>query len=286
MDNLSNSVFHNTSSQPQNIQTTPLYSSSVSSHSNWSYLSRSSGFESQSESIDFDYDLLCSNASNVTQPESKSLDSLMESDVFNENLSLNEENQNENVNIIEEGGNIQLWQFLLELLEDRRFKNLIRWTWSEMVNDQKAKYSCSLSSTPSSSFSSTESDLYRDNEFVINDPKELAKRWATRVNKPFMNYNKFSRTLRYYYNKKKILKKTAGKPNTFYFLINIQPYLNVIHARQQHQQHQQFILQQQIIHQQQQLQLQNQFYHQQQIQQQQQQQLNYLQSNQQNFYNF
>ena len=80
-------------------------------------------------------------------------------------------------------GSIQMWQFLLELLEDKRCRHLIRWR-------------------------SNEKNIH-DNEFVIYDPNEIVRRWAIRHAKPNMNYKKFCRILRYYY-KNKILQKTAG----------------------------------------------------------------------------
>ncbi|CAF0944422.1 unnamed protein product [Brachionus calyciflorus] len=94
----------------------------------------------------------------------------------------------------------------LEILSNelyKRFRNLIRWT-SDSMNE-----------------------TYHDNEFIILDPLEVAKRFAIRRNKPFsLNYHKFNRILRYYYNKKKILNKINGKPNTFSFRIDITPYVS------------------------------------------------------------
>ncbi|XP_037837837.1 transcription factor Spi-C [Kryptolebias marmoratus] len=65
-------------------------------------------------------------------------------------------------------------------------------------------------------------------EFVIRDPERLARLWGERKGKPHMNYDKLSRALRYYYNKR-ILHKTKGKRFTYKFnfskliLINCQP---------------------------------------------------------------
>uniref|UniRef100_A0AAY4AYX7 ETS domain-containing protein n=1 Tax=Denticeps clupeoides TaxID=299321 RepID=A0AAY4AYX7_9TELE len=53
-------------------------------------------------------------------------------------------------------------------------------------------------------------------EFVIRDPDRLAKLWGERKGKPHMNYDKLSRALRYYYNKR-ILHKTKGKRFTYKF---------------------------------------------------------------------
>ncbi|KAJ0059198.1 hypothetical protein NL108_009133, partial [Boleophthalmus pectinirostris] len=53
-------------------------------------------------------------------------------------------------------------------------------------------------------------------EFVIRDPERLAQLWGERKGKPHMNYDKLSRALRYYYNKR-ILHKTKGKRFTYKF---------------------------------------------------------------------
>uniref|UniRef100_A0A673KNG2 Protein FEV-like n=1 Tax=Sinocyclocheilus rhinocerous TaxID=307959 RepID=A0A673KNG2_9TELE len=79
---------------------------------------------------------------------------------------------------------VQLWHFLLELL-GRGEGGAITWgsEWGE---------------------------------FVIRDPERLAKLWGERKGKPHMNYDKLSRALRYYYNKR-ILHKTKGKRFTYKF---------------------------------------------------------------------
>lgn len=66
-------------------------------------------------------------------------------------------------------GQIQLWQFLLELLMDSGSRDIIRW-----VGD--------------------------DGEFMLVQPESVAKKWGERKNKPAMNYEKLSRALRYYYD--------------------------------------------------------------------------------------
>ncbi|KAI3374659.1 hypothetical protein L3Q82_021236, partial [Scortum barcoo] len=53
-------------------------------------------------------------------------------------------------------------------------------------------------------------------EFIIRDPERLARLWGERKGKPHMNYDKLSRALRYYYNKR-ILHKTKGKRFTYKF---------------------------------------------------------------------
>jgi len=67
-------------------------------------------------------------------------------------------------------GQIQLWQFLLELLADSGNINCIGWEGT-------------------------------NGEFKLIDPDEVARRWGERKSKPNMNYDKLSRALRYYYDK-------------------------------------------------------------------------------------
>ncbi|XP_069805745.1 uncharacterized protein [Dendropsophus ebraccatus] len=81
---------------------------------------------------------------------------------------------------------IQLWHFILELLQKEEFRHVIAW--------QQGEYG----------------------EFVIKDPDEVARLWGHRKCKPQMNYDKLSRALRYYYNKR-ILNKTKGKRFTYKF---------------------------------------------------------------------
>ena len=66
-------------------------------------------------------------------------------------------------------GQIQLWQFLLELLTDKDCREVIQWVGDE-------------------------------GEFKLNNPEMVAQLWGQRKNKPTMNYEKFSRSLRYYYD--------------------------------------------------------------------------------------
>lgn len=62
-------------------------------------------------------------------------------------------------------GQIQLWQFLLELLTDREHRGAIQWIGTE-------------------------------GEFKLNQPEAVAQLWGARKNKPSMNYEKLSRALR------------------------------------------------------------------------------------------
>ncbi|XP_045135299.1 ETS-like protein pointed isoform X3 [Portunus trituberculatus] len=90
-------------------------------------------------------------------------------------------------------GPIQLWQFLLELLTDRKQQQHISWTGDGW-------------------------------EFKLTDPDEVARLWGLRKNKPKMNYEKLSRGLRYYYDKN-IIHKTAGKRYVYRFVCDLQSLL-------------------------------------------------------------
>lgn len=82
-------------------------------------------------------------------------------------------------------GQIQLWQFLLELLSDSRNADCITWEGT-------------------------------NGEFKLVDPDEVARRWGERKSKPNMNYDKLSRALRYYYDKN-IMTKVHGKRYAYKF---------------------------------------------------------------------
>jgi GA-binding protein transcription factor alpha len=72
-------------------------------------------------------------------------------------------------------GQIQLWQFLLELLTEKQHRDVIQWVGN-------------------------------DGEFKLVDPEMVAQLWGVRKNKPTMNYEKLSRALRYYYDGEMIAK--------------------------------------------------------------------------------
>ncbi|GFO25096.1 DNA-binding protein d-ets-3 [Plakobranchus ocellatus] len=82
-------------------------------------------------------------------------------------------------------GQIQLWQFLLELLSDSSNAACITWEGTQ-------------------------------GEFKLVDPDEVARRWGERKSKPNMNYDKLSRALRYYYDKN-IMTKVHGKRYAYKF---------------------------------------------------------------------
>ncbi|KAK3585088.1 hypothetical protein CHS0354_004277 [Potamilus streckersoni] len=90
-------------------------------------------------------------------------------------------------------GQIQLWQFLLELLTDKDCKEVIQWVGDE-------------------------------GEFKLNNPEMVAQMWGQRKNKPTMNYEKLSRALRYYYDGDMIA-KVHGKRFVYKFVCDLKMLL-------------------------------------------------------------
>lgn len=81
-------------------------------------------------------------------------------------------------------GSLQLWQFLVALLDaPDASAGCIAWTGRGM-------------------------------EFKLIEPEEVARRWGAQKNRPAMNYDKLSRSLRYYYEKG-IMQKVAGRMEIF-----------------------------------------------------------------------
>ncbi|CAG0918001.1 unnamed protein product [Notodromas monacha] len=81
---------------------------------------------------------------------------------------------------------LQLWQFLVALLDDPGNSSFIAWTG-------------------------------RGLEFKLVEPEEVARRWGVQKNRPAMNYDKLSRSLRYYYEKG-IMQKVAGERYVYKFV--------------------------------------------------------------------
>ncbi|XP_073989654.1 DNA-binding protein Ets97D isoform X2 [Rhodnius prolixus] len=86
-------------------------------------------------------------------------------------------------------GQIQLWQFLLELLTDKQYRSIIQW-------------------------------LEVEGEFKLIYPDIVARLWGIRKNKPTMNYEKLSRALRYYYDGDMIA-KVHGKRFVYKFVCDL-----------------------------------------------------------------
>ena len=85
-------------------------------------------------------------------------------------------------------GTLQLWQFLVALLSEKECRPYISW-------------------------------IGRGLEFKLIDPEEVARRWGIQKNRPAMNYDKLSRSLRYYYEKG-IMQKVAGERYVYRFVCN------------------------------------------------------------------
>lgn len=86
-------------------------------------------------------------------------------------------------------GQVQLWQFLLELLTDADHRDSIQWQGIE-------------------------------GEFKLVQPEAVAQLWGQRKNKPNMNYEKLSRALRYYYDGDMIA-KVHGKRFVYKFVCDL-----------------------------------------------------------------
>ncbi|XP_030376185.1 DNA-binding protein Ets97D [Scaptodrosophila lebanonensis] len=82
-------------------------------------------------------------------------------------------------------GQVQLWQFLLEILTDSEHTDIIEWVGNE-------------------------------GEFKLSDPDRVARLWGEKKNKPAMNYEKLSRALRYYYDGD-MISKVSGKRFAYKF---------------------------------------------------------------------
>lgn len=86
-------------------------------------------------------------------------------------------------------GQIQLWQFLLEILTDREHRDIIAWMGGL-------------------------------GEFKLTDPERVAQLWGERKNKSTMNYEKLSRALRYYYDGD-MISKVHGKRFVYKFVCDL-----------------------------------------------------------------
>lgn len=90
-------------------------------------------------------------------------------------------------------GQIQLWQFLLELLTTKEYKSVIYWTGQE-------------------------------GEFKLANPQLVAQLWGERKKKPSMNYEKLSRALRYYYDGD-MISKVHGERFVYKFVCDLKEML-------------------------------------------------------------
>ena len=85
---------------------------------------------------------------------------------------------------------LKLWQFLVYLLNYKKSTKIIRWI-----------------------------DI-SNHTFELVKPEEVARQWGMHKNRKAMNYEKLSRSLRYYYEMK-IIEKVRDKIYAYRFLCNI-----------------------------------------------------------------
>ncbi|CRL07408.1 CLUMA_CG020381, isoform A [Clunio marinus] len=101
-----------------------------------------------------------------------------------------------NVSFQQRRGSLQLWQFLIALLDEPTTNSsCIQWTGRGM-------------------------------EFKLIEPEEVARRWGIQKNRPAMNYDKLSRSLRYYYEKG-IMQKVAGERYVYKFVCSPEALFNM-----------------------------------------------------------
>ncbi|XP_072946683.1 uncharacterized protein [Epargyreus clarus] len=93
-------------------------------------------------------------------------------------------------------GALQLWQFLVALLAEGA--RCVAWTG-------------------------------RGLEFKLHEPEEVARRWGAQKNRPAMNYDKLSRSLRYYYEKG-IMQKVAGERYVYKFVCDPEALFSMARA--------------------------------------------------------
>lgn len=84
---------------------------------------------------------------------------------------------------------MHLWEFLLELLADEKYRSLI--TWSRKAHG----------------------------EFKLKNQEEVAKRWGNLKQRSGMNYEKLSRALRHYYSQG-IIQKVSSPSDSWGFLLH------------------------------------------------------------------
>ncbi|CAG9808001.1 unnamed protein product [Chironomus riparius] len=103
------------------------------------------------------------------------------------------------INFQQRRGSLQLWQFLIALLDEPSSNSsCITWTGRGM-------------------------------EFKLIEPEEVARRWGVQKNRPAMNYDKLSRSLRYYYEKG-IMQKVAGERYVYKFVCSPEALFNMAYT--------------------------------------------------------
>ena len=88
---------------------------------------------------------------------------------------------------------VHLWEFLMELLEDKQYSSIICWTRKD------------------------------HGEFKLKNQEEVARRWGKIKQRSGMTYDKLSRALRYYYQKDIIKKVMASFTRAVLYLLALLP---------------------------------------------------------------
>ncbi|CAK1547944.1 unnamed protein product [Leptosia nina] len=123
-------------------------------------------------------------------------DRLVSSSLCHASASSRKDNSSPQVTTTHTGGRrgaLQLWQFLVSLLAEGA--RCVAWTG-------------------------------RGLEFKLHEPEEVARRWGAQKNRPAMNYDKLSRSLRYYYEKG-IMQKVAGERYVYKFVCDPEALFNM-----------------------------------------------------------
>lgn len=92
-------------------------------------------------------------------------------------------------------GQIQLWQFLLELLADSSNSDFIKWEGTQCKEEKNIDFFF-FGFSQAKHFHRLCIYLGTAGEFKLIDPDEVARRWGVKKNKTNMNYDKLSRALR------------------------------------------------------------------------------------------
>ena len=129
---------------------------------------------------------------------------------------------------------IHLWQFLLSLLRQPKFEKHIKWvdqnqgkflnlgqvyqSLAYREDDKEQKLLFHVWTLYLKSFSGI---------FKIEDSQEVARLWGLRKNRPNMNYDKLSRSIRQYYKKNIIRKPKATSRLVYQFCEKIVTWARV-----------------------------------------------------------
>lgn len=117
-------------------------------------------------------------------------------------------------------GSLQLWQFLVALLDEPASRYRVN-----LIKLPKIFDICMLMRFNVNSIIISAGCIVwtgKGMEFKLVEPEEVARLWGLQKNRPAMNYDKLSRSLRYYYEKG-IMQKVAGTVHfsSFCFVVGL-----------------------------------------------------------------